>query len=1618
MTGKTKKPRVGGGGAATVAGMNFQAKLGSIIGAWILSEQSFDVNFDLHGVFPIWMRFETEAPVDDILVATAAGGFVAIQAKTTTSLSEKPDSDFSKTISQFVKHWLACYDGDGNRGWNRPLSVEKDRLVLAVGNKAPKSLCIDLPNAFRINNQPGGGELNVAQQKVFDVYSACVKNAWSKATKNPFDAKFPNDLAQLIRIFVSDPEKDGLQAISHSIIDGTSHETALAVLEKIVSEMMEQRGGANQPTLRQRLFSRGVALAASPNYANDIEKLKSYSTTINENLSGYEAIEDAEGQSISIPRECQSQIEDAAREDSLLIIGEPGSGKSAVLNSLARTLRDDGNDVIELSVDRLSVETLEGLGRELELDHSLLNVINAWDGVKPAWLVIDALDATRGGRGEGAFHKLIAQVLLEKNSRWKVVASIRTFDLRVGQRLKALFDGNPPIEHLQEQEFSDVRHVKIPEWSETEFKKLLNAIPALNDALERAPEVLLNLARVPFNTRLISDLVRRGLVAGDFSNVSSQSQLLNLYWDKRVGLHQDQARSCILRIVKAMISARALRIPINDIESTGIDGLKREGVIITDKNGRYIYFRHHLLFDYAAAHVLIDPEGLINGSFRFPKAEAQGLMLAPALSFVLREIWESDDDRSGFWSAAAIILADEDADPVIRGSTGRICAEYPEYTVDTAILAKRVVAGDTNAAQAFIHTCGAFAVRLEDDTDAPTAPWASLLAGVSETENLLPIAGAVRFLLFKFVKLELNNEKRLERLQLGLAARALLRYALSSEKLQSMAPTAIHLVAVTFVTDPEESCKLLEQLFEIQRLQKDGWENIPALCRQIENIAVVKPDFAIAIYKETFGFEVIDKTKTRIGGSQILNLTSNAQQDYNSARYVLAKFVPKFLTDHPKEAIGAIVDVCDSFVARRYQPSVDSRQLTVSIEGRKIRLKEDHSRTWAHNPEKPRDHDANALVYELLKFLRSSEEIITNNIIKKLINKVSLAVFWSRMFMVAAERNSNNSLIDILLPIAATEQFLVSLDTRKDAIDLVAKCYDRLLLDDRIAFENSVKEFNFPTSYNSEEYKAFVRTLFFKIGSDNLATKFAKAIIADIKSSEHNQNDRYLTVRDVSGKSQPYGWMKNLDRDSPSEQELMQAIESTKETLGIDNNNGANDAPKSKRSIALATLLTLESKIDRSQHNSELIEYAEGVIGQGLNRIISLKLVPDKDDNTATDQLLGLISVVCASDNPTIEQETEDKFERIPSWTIPSARVEAGAVVLDLVFQRPDVYPRLATTIDALIADPHPGVRLESGRHLVRISDMDSDGFWRRLTDRIHYEKNLGVLESLVNDVLSRFLHSNSSKVEILSTDLLEIFKYSEQSDRQASIRNALVDIFSILWVSHGIDKAYRIVNDWVGNGDAHHDELVQILQAIRGGFLLGFKEDAEDGHDEISRRAIDLTLQIVKNSSDRLAMLHACETWTPEQEESASKDAEILDIACRGIYFEVDDNEAQVQSYLKNFFKEVKPVLEHISDYGTPHTIHYLLQILELLIPIDPVSSFDMIARALKGGGRKSGYHYESMGADLMVKLLGTFLADHKELFEDDQRRVAIIDCLGIFMDAGWPPARRLLYQLPELIQ
>lgn len=1604
--------RVGGGGPAASAGIAFQASVGALIGSWVLADRRLDSRLRLGSARAAWVRFETEAPVDDILVQTSDEGFLAIQAKTTVTLSSDLAGPLGKTVQQFVRHWIACQTGDGLRGWDRPLDPMRDRLVLAISSDASKSVRVDLSEALRLRGDPFGGELTQAQRTAWDAFALLVEQAWRETTTDPVEPVLLDELARLVSIFVVQDHVSALGALRDVLEADQDAATAFAVLERTCLDLMTLRSGGDANDLRQLLLARGVQFTSPPRYRRDIQMLRDHSDEVARSLRRYEVIEAVDGERVTLERECQAAISAAAAEGSLLVVGEPGSGKSAVINALARDLRAGGHDVVELAVDRFSVETLEGLSRELRLEHSLLEVLEAWDGHGPGWLVIDALDATRGGGGEGVFRHIIER-LQEKGGRWRVVASIRTFDLKMGQRMRQLFRGPPPSKDLREPEFSSVRHVRVPPWSETELRQLLDRTPTLAAALADASPRLMDLAVVPFNTRLIADLLRDGSVRSDLHEVASQAELLRLYWERRVEGHGLAASFTLQRVVQRMVELRALRAPVEVVaqDPTTAELLVRNGVIAQVDGERAVQFRHHILFDYAVSRLLLDPTRLAAGSDPLVMRGGAGLMIAPALGFLLGEIWDRDPGRTWFWDVVVGILSSGDNDAVVRSVVARAASELPQDALDTEALARLLP--HEPAAEAFRHVAGALAVGINDCERASVAPWTGLLAGIAA--DLGAVAGTVRFLLHHLMDRGLSADQRGE---LGVASRALLIHALSLDQPGSLAISGIELVAQTYDTDPPRSRTLLGAIFEPTRLAAHGWEEVPALCRRIAEVARVDPEFTEEIYRRTFGHEVVEERETRLGGGQIMSLTSNSRQDYDLARYALIEFVDKFLTDAPIEAAHALVDAVDGWAAGAHPVPPDLGDYRLSVGGMTVRVREDWSHIWAHDPESAYGHDGAALVKQFVEHLTNCNQDAAMVLIGLVIKRASLALFWARMFMVAARRN--DAAVDLLLPFAMEEPLVLMSDTSKDAVDLIAVGYQRLPPDQRAAFERRMLQSDF-SGYAKPDLarRITLGRLFRSIGQDLLATLGARELAAALADEDaEEENERRFVVRTSFGNPEPYYWIQGLDRGSEPNSKTMAAIEVAKSALSAEPGSSIGPFPPLDEAFTLIeeTLRTAGT----TGVDARLAGYAEGIVGIALAHMVAARLL-NPHNATEMARFVAAVEVVARSRSPELRDDTEADFERGASWGSPAARLEVAGGMLDVLPQVPTLYERFAPLVDDLLADPHPAVRLHAGLHLVRLWDIDRQGFWRRVQDRLTSETNQGVLDHLINKVLGRLLHEEPAITENLALALLG--RFQDSPDRQARMRAALSDELTVLWITHAQRGALEVLRMWIDDAVRYTDELVKALGTMRGAFVLGLADG--NGQDaNVRARAFELTELIVDAACSRLAA--HLELSQPDAVDiaAASAAARLLDGACRELYFATGPRaRAEGQNViggegLATFFAEAEPLLRRIGEYGTPHTIYYLLQLVESLVPVDAVAAFDLTVHALTEGGRRFQYQLEPLGADLVVRLVGIFLADHKELFSSERRRGELAECLEIFMDAGWPAARRLLYLLPELVQ
>ena len=101
----------------------------------------------------------------------------------------------------------------------------------------------------------------------------------------------------------------------------------------------------------------GARLRATPRYQRDVEQLHGYSTRVQAHLTQYEETKVGDVK-IKIERDCTTAAVNAARTESLVLVGEPGAGKSAVVSAAAERLRAEDRELIELAVDRLLVDSL------------------------------------------------------------------------------------------------------------------------------------------------------------------------------------------------------------------------------------------------------------------------------------------------------------------------------------------------------------------------------------------------------------------------------------------------------------------------------------------------------------------------------------------------------------------------------------------------------------------------------------------------------------------------------------------------------------------------------------------------------------------------------------------------------------------------------------------------------------------------------------------------------------------------------------------------------------------------------------------------------------------------------------------------------------------------------------------------------------------------------------------------------------------------------------------------------------------------------------------------------------------------------------------------------------
>ena len=1148
-TGKTtgvssdsRKP--GGGGHAAAAGIGFQANLGAwFASCHLLAERQLDTG--LSGSRVLTISFETKAHVDDILIRTDLGK-VFVQAKTNIALSDKPSAKLADVAGQFVRQFLACSSRDGDHS----LHPDRDRFLLAVGPSSPQTISADLAQGLNSVQAADVAPLSMKRARAVQIVERQVARGWKTITGRPASKTEMRSIMNLVTVRAYDfsgTARENAEAFLLTVLRRADLAGAtFSTIAECCHDAMANNTGFDLSELRRTLAAKGIPLNAPRGYRSDVIKLQEYSRRTRQHLKDHESIR-VSGKSIHVGRRCTEALVQGTADGSLLIVGEPGSGKTGVLCDAASKLESDGADVLVLSVDRLSGTAFSELGLKNPLRSVLLN----WPGNGVAYLFIDALDATRRADDDSTFRNLIDDVLSFGTNRWAVIASVRTFDLRQGREFRRLFRGIPPTKGLADPSLPSVAHILVRPWTPEEFTELVRSVPALAEAVDTGSDRIRELALVPFNTRLIADLITDGLGAIDFGDIRSQVQLLRLHWDSRIAKYGIAAERCLQATVSEMVRSKRLRARklSVDCSASALDDLLRENVLV-GVDDQSIAFRHHILFDYFASRVFLRSDDPAGTARLLGSESGVGFLLAPSVAFLLQALWDSSNDiaHRDFWTAVATICGEQACDPVARSVAARVASELPRRQGDTLALldGPSVQADDRHRRlKTLRHVTGALVVQLGSQQHIPVDAWCELADCASDDDWIGDTLSCLIDLLRALCS-KTNSETHLR--WLGSAARRLLSYAFGLPSNHGLSSHAIEFVAITYRSDADASRRLLRRLFERDRFKNNADKEIPWLTRNLSPILAVDPDFIVEIYQDCYRYVIADETSTPVNRSQILRFSTSRRQDYESSWWNLKDLFQRLLEKHPLYAVQALDVSVSAYIEREHMLETEVVRELELYDGQGL-LRDDGSYSWASDVSSSH-FDADALVKLFVDHCLATDTDVIRETIEELIARSEYAVLWSCAFRIASQRSNE---FGDLWALATQEPFLSCIDTRDAALSFIAARYH---------YEDHLSRTEFEKRANNYQFRSFPRPayakrkilmkLFSKVENRFIATEAARVVAAERHPTVFGRHQPVSTPI-VPDFDLPPRWgvlrHQGVDVDIPSQRRILVEIDEVEQHI-------------------------------------------------------------------------------------------------------------------------------------------------------------------------------------------------------------------------------------------------------------------------------------------------------------------------------------------------------------------------------------------------------------------------------------------------------------------------------------
>jgi hypothetical protein len=1604
----------------------------------------------------VYLRSETREAIDDLLVATDQDNFGFIQAKRRLTTSKQPKSELASVFSQCIRQFLHPNEPE-LRPWSRILRPDRDKFLLVTSSDTSEQLRKDLATVLeRIATLAPQQVLEDAAQtkkekSALRIAIGHVEREWKTETGNnptPDQTKAILSLLRIVTLDVEDGDVHERESIgdlrAHVLEDSSQEHLAWTSVVAACKRTAILRSGINLSQLRNTLRGDHIRLQHELAYRSDISKLQKH-TTDALNLLNENAEIKLPSRNIKVSREIVSELAPIKPLPSFVIVGPPGAGKSGVLHDLACNLRDAGNDVVCLAVDRLELLSAARLRDEVGLSSHLIDVLKHWDGDNQGYLIIDAFDAARGETAAGTLLDLIQQA--QSTSRWRVIIAVRKYDLRYSARLRKLFPNAGVFAFVQthiDNEFARVSHIKVDAFTADEFNQCCSRWDALDQLRTVAPPKLQELLHTPFNLRLAAELLDSGTAPSDFAGLHGQTGLLKAYWQIRVEYSPGSGlRERVLRqAVASMVSTRRLRTERQVLTESAqaLEELLKSNVLsewqassAAQPTRQLVSFSHNVLFDFAAEQIYLPYESDAFVSLLVSNPDL-AIVLRPSLHMRLRLFW--DTDRGGFWALTFQLCATNNLSPLIQSVPLAVVAEGASKHQDVAPLSRELMnltgSLHKSASIAYRHLVGILISERPENLPnlgRSAGPWSALAADATLHTQFEQIVSSLNWIETSFGSWHARTPQQAH--DIGLVARRILTFAWAEQNRNSALVTAgIRAVCKTIESDVTASVALLRKAFQLDHLQKYGHEELQWIVRSASSILEFDASFVADLYKAAFSWREEAQDETALGStSRLIGFKSNKRQDYQQALWELGQQFQKLLETDVSLATDVIVTVVSHHSI--YEHGSTGQTEVFELDGIPSGLKTDYSAIWG-NHYGDFGSEPISMLHSYFKYL--DEQILSKGaplpreILEILVGQGTVGVLWRQTLELALK---HDALRYQLRSAAWTKPLLVGYDTEKLMFRFVQAVYPTLSNAERAQAEDAIMDI--PIRIKGSTFGPETRDRYLgAVEGHPLQTIRAKRQQTRLRNAKLLRLNAPEEFQMMGGAMPPpppevlYGW-RGVDTQSPANKRLIELQRPLREFSGKHMN--VNQVPTLEDAAELLPdMEEMWCALDDggpSLPHQDVLHESFALLIQAASKIAQ---VPNLNQQQKLADFVER-TVLTGSTTlwPEVDEEQNAKFDAQGGWGSPSGRVEAAEGVMYLITEQRETRLLEHPTFQRLLNDPSALVRSRISSSVLRLYEHERDAMWK-LIERFAHDKSVQVRKSVVI-ALSELARPQPERALRLMSEILERADVSQEGTDD--LRRLAVQYLTQYYVWRGDKTAKESVLKLASGLPKTKAEASNMTFPLRHGMMA--RETDERTEEEalaVRERAVHVFTLLIDQTTSILKPL--LQTLSEKRDLYGADQALFRDMVAmalnlsRELYFAVgafQENRPNAAPKVETpeqvwLYQAIGERWDKLAAIGEAQIAHSLTQSLEMFVPNDPETIFLRIGAILRAS-KAWGYHYEQMGFDLVLRIFTTYLAEHPEIFQGNPECLRIMrETLELFINVGWVAAHRLAYRLDDLFR